>query len=76
MISSAHFNPLHPESLRARKRLRTFHEIAAAHKLTPQQLDHARDMIRSGEETRAAMATMFGVDVATLRRAMRGQAIS
>ncbi len=46
--------------------------IGRPRKLTPQQLDHARDMIGLGKETRAAMAAMFGVDVATLRRAMRG----
>ena len=46
--------------------------IGRPRKLTPQQLDHARDLIGLGKETRAAMAAMFGVDVATLRRAMRG----
>jgi len=30
MISSANFNPLHPESLSARKRLRKFHETVAS----------------------------------------------
>lgn len=46
--------------------------IGRPRKLTLQQLDHAREMVQSGRETRAAMAAMFGVDVATLRRAMRG----
>ena len=46
--------------------------IGRPRKLTPQQLDHAREMVQSGHETRAAMAELFGVDVATLRRAMRG----
>ena len=46
--------------------------IGRPRKLSPQQLDHARSMVESGRETRAAMAELFGVDVATLRRAMRG----
>lgn len=44
--------------------------IGRPRKLTPQQLDHARDMVESGRETRTAMAELFGVDVATLRRAL------
>ena len=47
--------------------------IGRPRKLTPQQVDHALDMIESGRETRAAVAELFGVDVATLRRAMRGE---
>ncbi len=45
--------------------------IGRLRKLSPQQIDHARSMVESGRETRAAMAELFGVDVATLRRAMR-----
>jgi len=45
--------------------------IGRPRKLTPYQVDHARTLIDSGQETRAAMAELFGVDVATLRRALR-----
>ena len=30
-------------------------------------------LVESGEETRALVAALFGVDVATLRRALRGR---
>ena len=46
--------------------------IGRPRKLTAQQVTHARKVIESGDETRAAVAALFGVDVATLRRAMRG----
>ena len=45
--------------------------IGRPRKLSGQQVDHARKVIDSGEETRAAVAALFGVDVATLRRALR-----
>lgn len=46
--------------------------IGRPRKLTRQQIHHARDMVESGRETRASMAELFGVDVATLRRALNG----
>jgi len=46
--------------------------IGRPRKLKPQKIMHARAMVRSAKETRTAMAAMFGVDVATLRRAMQG----
>lgn len=45
--------------------------IGRPRKLTPDQLDQARAMVESGCETRAKIAAMFGVNVATLRRALR-----
>lgn len=39
-------------------------------KLTFHQLARARALIEAGEETRAGIAELFGVDVATLMRAM------
>lgn len=39
-------------------------------KLTAHQLAHARALIEEGTETRAGIAALFGVDVATLRRAL------
>ncbi len=45
--------------------------IGRPRKLTAQQVTHARELINSGMETRAAVAALFGVDVATLRRALR-----
>lgn len=39
-------------------------------KLTAHQLAHARALIEEGKETRAGIAVLFGVDVATLRRAL------
>ncbi len=46
--------------------------IGRPRKLSAQQVTHARELIDSGLETRAAVAALFGVDVATLRRALRG----
>ncbi|BBK29682.1 TniR protein [Allostella humosa] len=40
-------------------------------KLTAHQLAHARSLIDRGEETRASAAVLLGVDVSTLRRALR-----
>jgi len=36
-----------------------------------QKIDHARDLLRSGKETRASVAALFGIDAATLRRALK-----
>ncbi len=47
--------------------------IGRPRKLTPHQVTHARELIKSGMETRAAVAALFGVNVATLRRALRGR---
>ena len=44
--------------------------IGRPRKLTAQQVTHARELIGSGKETRAAVASLFGVNVATLRRAL------
>ena len=46
--------------------------IGRPRKLTAQQVTHARKVIESGDETRAAVAALFRVDVATLRRALNG----
>ena len=39
-------------------------------KLTRQQIQHARELIASGKESRGAVAELFSVDVRTLRRAL------
>lgn len=44
--------------------------VGRPRKLTGHQLARARALIEAGEETRAGIAELFGVDVATLRRAM------
>lgn len=44
--------------------------IGRPRKLSAQQIDHARDLLTWGKETRASVAALFGVDVATLRRAL------
>jgi DNA invertase Pin-like site-specific DNA recombinase len=44
--------------------------IGRPRKLTAQQIARARELIASGEETRAGAAALFGVNVATLRRAL------
>jgi DNA invertase Pin-like site-specific DNA recombinase len=44
--------------------------VGRPRKLSTHQLDHARALIEAGEETRAGVAGLFGVDVATLRRAL------
>jgi DNA invertase Pin-like site-specific DNA recombinase len=38
--------------------------------LTRQQVQHAKELINSGKESRGAVAELFGVDVKTLRRAL------
>jgi DNA invertase Pin-like site-specific DNA recombinase len=40
-------------------------------KLTPHKLDHARQLIADGKETRAGAAALLGVDAVTLRRALK-----
>ena len=42
---------------------------------TIRRFAHARELIDSGMETRAAVAALFGVDVATLRRALRAEPV-
>lgn len=44
--------------------------VGRPRKLSAHQLDHARALIASGQETRSGIAELFGVDVATLRRAI------
>ncbi len=46
-------------------------EVGRPRKLSAHQLDHARKLLASGEETRAGAAALLGVDVATLRRALK-----
>jgi hypothetical protein len=38
--------------------------------LTPHKLDHARQLIAEGKETKAGAAALLGVDAVTLRRAL------
>lgn len=45
--------------------------VGRPRKLTAHQLDHARALLTAGKETRAGVAELFGVDVATLRRALK-----
>jgi DNA invertase Pin-like site-specific DNA recombinase len=44
--------------------------VGRPRKLSAQQLAHARELIKSDKETRASVAALLGVDVATLRRAL------
>lgn len=44
--------------------------VGRPRKLNVNHLAHARDLIDSGKETRAGVAKLFSVDVATLRRAL------
>jgi DNA invertase Pin-like site-specific DNA recombinase len=44
--------------------------VGRLRKLSPQQVDHARELIASGK-VRAEVAALFEVDVATLRRALK-----
>ena len=48
--------------------------VGRPRRLTPHQLDHARDLIADGKETKAGAAALLGVDAVTLRRALRFQA--
>jgi DNA invertase Pin-like site-specific DNA recombinase len=40
-------------------------------KLTPEHLDHVRELVESGQHTRRSAAALLGVDESTLRRAMK-----
>lgn len=44
--------------------------IGRPKKLTAHQIEHARALIESGQETRAGAAALLGVGVSTLRRAL------
>ena len=45
--------------------------VGRPRKLSVQQVTHARELLKSGKETRGSVAALFKVDVATLRRALR-----
>jgi hypothetical protein len=45
--------------------------VGRPRKLTDHQLDHARQLIGDGKENRAGAATLVGVHVKTLRRALK-----
>ena len=45
--------------------------VGRPRKLTPEQVDHAREAIEGGLQTSAGMAALLGVDHTTLWRAMR-----
>ncbi len=45
--------------------------IGRPKKLTPHQIEHARELIVSEKETQAGAAALLGVDVTTLRRALK-----
>jgi DNA invertase Pin-like site-specific DNA recombinase len=47
--------------------------VGRPRKLSAQQIDHARKLLESENETRAGVAALFSVDVATLRRALNGR---
>jgi len=44
--------------------------VGRPRKLTRPQVQHAKELIASGKESRGAVAELFGVDVKTLRRAL------
>jgi DNA invertase Pin-like site-specific DNA recombinase len=46
--------------------------VGRPRKLTPQRLDHARQLMAEGKETQAGAAALLGVDAVTLRQALRG----
>ena len=50
--------------------------VGRPRKLTVHQLVHARKLLALGEETRAGAAALLGVNVATLRRALKREACS
>jgi DNA invertase Pin-like site-specific DNA recombinase len=50
--------------------------IGRPRKLTPHKLDHARQLIADGKETKAGAAALLGVDAVTLRRTLRALAVS
>ncbi|KAB2907037.1 MAG: helix-turn-helix domain-containing protein [Ignavibacteriaceae bacterium] len=45
--------------------------VGRPRKLPPHQIARARALIEAGEETRSGVAELFGMDVATLRRALK-----
>jgi len=45
--------------------------VGRPRKLTAHKLDHVRQLIADGKETRAGAAALLGVDAVTLRRALR-----
>ena len=47
--------------------------VGRPRKLSSHQLARARALIEAGEETRSGVAELFGVDVATLRRAFKSR---
>jgi hypothetical protein len=47
--------------------------VGRPRKLTDHKLDHARQLIADGTETRAGAATLLGVHVKTLRRGPEGR---
>jgi DNA invertase Pin-like site-specific DNA recombinase len=47
--------------------------VGRPRKLTPHQIEHARQLLASTKEQRADIAALFGVDAVTLRRALRRQ---
>lgn len=46
--------------------------VGRPRKLTRHKLDHARQLIADGKETKAGAAALLGVDAVTLRRALKG----
>ena len=48
------------------------HHVGRPRKLTPHKIDHARQLIAEGKETKAGAAALLGVDAVTLRRALNG----
>jgi hypothetical protein len=46
--------------------------VGRPRKLTAHKLDHARQLIAEGRETKAGAAVLLKVDAVTLRRALRG----
>ena len=44
--------------------------VGRPRKLTAHQVEHARDLVERGQETRAGAAALLGVDEKTLRRAL------
>ncbi len=45
--------------------------IGRPRKLSAQRVTHARELLKSGKETRESVAALFKVNVATLRRALQ-----
>jgi DNA invertase Pin-like site-specific DNA recombinase len=47
--------------------------VGRPRKLTAHKLDHARELIADGKDTRAGAAALLGVDAVTLRRRCGGE---